>query len=97
MVTEIADYERDRHISGKIFSPLDKVFGALALTYQVEPRGDDASRLVCRMAIASPRGPLAWLRRELLTAGDLVMMRKQLLTLKERAELTPRPPAPVPA
>ncbi len=97
LVMEIVDFEPDRHVSGRIFSPLDKLFGTLALTYSVQPRGQDASRLVCRMVIGAPRTPLGWLRRELLCAGDLVMMRKQLLTLKARAEASTRRPAPVPA
>jgi hypothetical protein len=60
------------------------LFGELAVTYAIEP--DPAGcRLVCRIA-APARSRLARLRVHALAWGDLVMMRKQLLTLKELAE-----------
>jgi hypothetical protein len=54
--------------------------GATAVTYAVAPDGA-GSRLAVRIRVARPRlvaGPLL--------LGDVVMMRRQLLTLKERAE-----------
>jgi hypothetical protein len=52
----------------------------VAVTYRVRPEGA-GSRLHTRVLFAGPR-PLA----HLLALGDLVMMRKQLLTLKSLAE-----------
>jgi hypothetical protein len=60
------------------------LFGPVAVTYAVEPDGA-GSRLVCRIAVAA-RSRLARLRVRALAWGDLVMMRKQLLNLKELAE-----------
>lgn len=51
-------------------------------TYAVIPEGDGA-RLAVRVAFAGPRAALAP-----LVLGDLVMMRKQLLTLRALAEAT---------
>ena len=67
----------------------DLLFGGpIVLTYAVEPPADAAarSRIVVHMAITAKSRP-ARLRRMLLAWGDLVMMRKQLLTLKRLAEL----------
>ena len=39
-----------------------------------------------KLAFVAPSGPLGSVTRRLLPAGDLVMMRKQLLNLKALAE-----------
>ena len=57
------------------------------LTYAAEP-AEHGSRIVCRIVVAQD-GPVGWAWSRLLAWGDLVMMRKQLLTLKELAERNP--------
>ncbi|MGH3508365.1 MAG: hypothetical protein ACRDO2_14295 [Nocardioidaceae bacterium] len=67
----------------------DLLFGGpIVLTYAVEPPADRAARarIVVHMAVTANSRP-ARLRRMFLAWGDLVMMRKQLLTLKRLAEL----------
>jgi len=84
MIFRIVDFEPDVHITGEILPGPGRVFGRLALTYLVRPRGAGA-RLVVRINCAAGSG----VQRLALTAlawGDLVMMRKQLLTIKARAE-----------
>ena len=61
------------------------VFGPIALTYQVVPRGADRARIVVKMRVAA-RGRVGRVRAAILAWGDLVMMRKQLLTLRSLAE-----------
>lgn len=61
-------------------------FGRVAITYRVDAVDGGASRLVAKLMFVPPRGPYGWLARCLLPSGDLIMMRKQLLTLKARAE-----------
>jgi hypothetical protein len=72
-----------------------RAFGRTAVTYAVEPEGR-GSRLVCRI-VTSQRGPVAWAWSRLLAWGDLVMMRKQLLTFKELAERNRSGPPDVPS
>ena len=62
------------------------LFGDLALTYRVTPVTAGTSRLVAVARVADAGGPVGGLRRRLLACGDLVMMRKQLLTLARLAE-----------
>ena len=62
-----------------------RVFGDLTATYAVEPDGPDASRLLCRIVLVAESIP-ARVRAHALAWGDLVMMRKQLHTLKALAE-----------
>ncbi|NKY40832.1 hypothetical protein HGA02_15255 [Cellulomonas septica] len=70
-------------------------FGPVTVTYAVHADGSDRSRYVAVLRIGSPRrGRLVDLGRGLLAWGDLVMMRKQLLTL---AALAGREAREVPA
>jgi hypothetical protein len=60
-----------------------RLFGEVAVTYQVDARGEGSARLVAKLRVRPQRwSPL----RAILPLGDLVMMRKQLLTLKALAE-----------
>ena len=63
-----------------------RLFGRVAMTYRVSPGSDALSRLVAKLTVAVPPGPLGLIHRHLLPAGDLIMMRKQLRTLKALAE-----------
>lgn len=62
-------------------------FGRVAVTYAAVPRGT-GSRLVAVLRADQPSGALAAARLRALAWGDLVMMRKQLLTLAALAERT---------
>lgn len=80
-VFRVTDVEPGRQWTG---TTIPAVFGRTAVTYAVEPDGA-GSRLVCRI-VTGQRGPVAWAWSRLLAWGDLVMMRRQLLNLKELAE-----------
>jgi hypothetical protein len=62
------------------------LFGRVVITYVVTPVSDDRSRLVAKLAFVAPDGLLGAVMRRVLPAGDLVMMRKQLLTWRALAE-----------
>jgi hypothetical protein len=84
MIARIVEFEPDRHITGVSLPGPSAVFGMMTLTYQVTAT-EHGSRLVACLDV-STRSRVERLRTDLLTAGDLVMMRKQLLTLKSLAE-----------
>ncbi|HTJ38048.1 MAG TPA: hypothetical protein VL738_32840 [Dactylosporangium sp.] len=63
-----------------------RLFGDILITYRVRDLGAGRSRLVAKLHVPEPRGPLERLTRPLLAAGDLVMMRRQLLNLARLAE-----------
>ncbi len=72
-------------ITLRITSPAARrLFGTVVLTYAVLPAGPAASRLLARLRVAG----LDPVRRRALAWGDLVMMRRQLLTLAALAERT---------
>lgn len=62
------------------------LFGQVAITYEARPLGANRSRLLAKLVIRYPRGPLSLPMRVVLPPGDLVMMRRQLLNLKGLAE-----------
>jgi hypothetical protein len=62
------------------------LFGRVAGTYAVAPTDEARSRLVVKLVLTAPRAGLGAMIGPLLPAGDFVMMRKQLLTLKALAE-----------
>lgn len=78
-IFRLVEFERDRHITLELVQK--ERYGEMAVTYQVAgtARG---SRLLVKIA-SRPRRQLV---HGLLAVGDFVMMRKQLLTLKQLAE-----------
>jgi hypothetical protein len=89
-VFTLAGFDRDEQITMRIMSGRPKaLFGDLAVTYAVVPDGALRCRLVVKLRVDLPDdGLVGRVRRWLLAWGDLVMMRKQLLTLKKLAERT---------
>lgn len=84
-VFELAEFEQDRQLTA-VLKRGSALVGELAVTYLIVPETEGRSRLVVKLVAAYPRGPFGAAMRRLLPAGDLVMMRKQLLTLKKLAE-----------
>ena len=84
-IFRLTEFEPGHHWSGVTVPKAARLFGDVAVTYAVEPVTDTSCRMVCRFTVGQ-RGFLEWLRTHALAWGDLVMMRKQLLTLKELAE-----------
>ena len=85
LVSRIVEFEHGRHITGVETAAARALFGPMTLSYQVTACGPAASRLVACLTVGAA-GRVGRARRRLLGAGDLLMMRKQLLTLKECAE-----------
>jgi len=82
-IFKLAHFEPGRSVT--LYSR-GRVLGEVAMTYEARPRTGGRSRLVAKLLICYPRGPLSLPMRLLLPPGDLVMMRRQLLNLKGLAE-----------
>jgi hypothetical protein len=65
-----------------------RVFGRVAATYRAAGAGEGRSRIVVKILATPVRGIQRPLMRVVLPPGDLAMMRRQLLNLKELAERT---------
>jgi hypothetical protein len=75
-----------------------RVLGSVAVTYRADPVGERRSRIVVKLLLDYPRHSVpAQLIRLVLPPGDLVMMRRQLLNLKQLAEGTAETAEPVPS
>lgn len=85
LIVRIVEFEEGCHITGVSTPRATRMFGPICLTYQVNASGPHASRIVVAMTVGAD-GWASRLRRTLLGPGDLVMMRKQLRTLKQCAE-----------
>ncbi len=86
-IFQLAAFEPDRHLTIVIASPQAlKIFGEIAGSYIILPRTTQGCRLVAKLLVRYPtNAPWSWMRWG-LPWGDLMMMRKQLLTLKHLAE-----------
>lgn len=91
VIFALVDFRQDEHIT--------LLARRTAVTYALLPGGESArTRLLARVLFDPPGAPLlAPLLGRSLALGDLVMMRKQLLTLKALAEQSARCVAPAPA
>jgi hypothetical protein len=86
-IFELSDFERDHHLTLTLrASRASRAFGALACSYVVDAVAERSSRLRVKLLVRPPRGAIGAFARAFLPWGDLVMMRKQLLTLKSLAE-----------
>ena len=81
-IFELVGFEPGRDITMRTDS---RLFGEVFVTYRVS-EGARGSRLVAKLSVRYPRSSAGQIMRRLLPAGDLIMMRKQLLTLAALAE-----------
>jgi hypothetical protein len=86
-VFDLVAFERDRHVT-IVLRHGTGLLGSFAVTYLVVPRDPAESRIVVKLLVRHPRTHAAVVR-VLGPWLDLIMMRKQLLTLKALAEATP--------
>ena len=84
MVYDLTEVDPGEQWSGVTHPAASRLFGRIAVTYAVVPDGA-GSRLLCRMVVPAARR-VERLRAHALAWGDLVMMRRQLLTLGALAE-----------
>lgn len=63
-----------------------RLFGDVCVSYRVVPTGSGTARLVAILRLGGGAGVVGRLRRYVLGWGDLLMMRKQLHTLRDLAQ-----------
>lgn len=93
LIFELASFAVDEHLT--VMARGHRVFGDVAITYAVAPEGRTGAdggaprtRLLAKLLMVPVGGPAGAVLRRVLPLGDLVMMRRQLLNLKARAEHT---------
>lgn len=85
-IFDLAEFERDRHLT-LMLRRGSWVFGEVAVTYAVRPADGQSCRIVVRLLSTYPRSAaVAAVVRRVGPFGDMVMMRRQLLNLKQLAE-----------
>ena len=87
-IFDLVEFEKEKSLTLRLKPALrlGGLGGDAALSYDIRPAGDGSVRLLAKIVIRYAWGPLGWPVRLLLPPGDMVMMRKQLLTIKELAE-----------
>jgi hypothetical protein len=92
-IFHLASFEPDRHLTIVCDGIGQKLLGDVASTYAVASTGS-GSRLVLKLVVIPPCGGLVGAAyRRVMPWFDLLMMRKQFLTLKRLAEETAAAPA----
>lgn len=84
-IFDLIAFERDRSLTLRLRKG-SRIFGQIALSYMIIPGHESGVRLLARVLVRYPRLPLGPIARLILPPGDLVMMRKQLMTLRDLAE-----------
>lgn len=83
----LCEFHRNEHVTLTTCSTrAERLFGSLAVSYFISKPPKGAYGLIVKLRVRRSRGFLTGLWSPLLPWGDLVMMRKQLLTLKRLAE-----------
>lgn len=88
-IFNLVEFEPDRQVTlqMKPGSRAERIFGEIAVTYQVDLISEDACRLVAKIIAKLPHTLWGGLVKFWLPWGDLLMMRKQLITFKKLSEL----------
>jgi len=89
-IFKLEAFERNRHLTLRMkqSSPAVRTFGDIAVSYVVEESQPRKCRLLVKLVANYPIGMKGRLMAALLPWGDLIMMRRQLLNLKQLAEQT---------
>jgi hypothetical protein len=86
MIFTLADFAPGEHLTlATRPGAAERLFGRLWISYRVRPDGA-GSRLAVKVRVPRPRGVLRRAATYALAWGDLLMMRRQLLTLRRLAE-----------
>lgn len=86
-IFELVSFEADRHLTLVLKDPRGlRLFGGFAVTYRVADSGPGTTRLLAKLVVGEGDGVLGVARKRTLAWGDLLMMRRQLLTLRKLAE-----------
>jgi hypothetical protein len=86
-IFRLVEFEQDHHLTLELTRPRARaMFGSIVLSYVVVPQTEQRCRLLVKLHVRYPRRGTWSLMRYVLPWGDLIMMRKQLLTLKALSE-----------
>lgn len=86
-IFRLVDFAQDRHLTLLLDHPKGRTaFGEFAVTYRVTGEADGRTRLVVKLVVGGDEAAAQRLRRSLMAWGDLLMMRRQLLTLRKLSE-----------
>ncbi len=86
LVGPLVELEEGRSVTAATTGLAARAFGPVALSYQVVPGVDARARILACLATGPARGRVDRAWQHLLAAGDLVMMRRQLRTLRDLAQ-----------
>jgi hypothetical protein len=88
MIFDLVDFEPDRQIT-LVVRRIQRIFGPAAVTYLIVPGNqDDTSRLLVKLLLGGPTSvsPVTKAKRKAMPWLELIMMRKQLMTLRDLAQ-----------
>ncbi len=91
IVFRLTSFAAPHQWTGRTTPRGDRLFGPTAMTYAAEPALssiENSSRIVCRIAVTAPHR-VGRAKAYALAWGDLVMIRKQLVTLRDLAQASP--------
>jgi len=82
----LVEFERDRHLTMVIDAKREPIYGKITISYTVISPTKDTCRCVVKVRIIYPKHGIWCLMPWFLPLADAIMMRKQLLNLKNLAE-----------
>lgn len=87
-IFDIVSFAQNVHLTMRIKpgTAAGRIFGDIAGTYLVVPNAGTDCRLLVKLIARYPQSLGSNIMRQVLPWGDLIMMRKQLLNIKELAE-----------
>lgn len=85
-IFNLFSFTPSQHLTIQTNADGQRIFGNVVVTYRVVEATPMTSRLIVKIVFSRSGGPAPALQHWLFALGDLIMMRKQLLTFRTLAE-----------
>lgn len=87
-IFDLIGFEQNKHLTFRMNKKFPKILGDTIISYQIFPKKTYGCRLLVKILVNYPKGiPRVWLQ-DILSFGDLIMMRRQLINFKTLSEQT---------
>jgi len=81
-IFDLIDFEPNKHLTFRLNKKIPKIFGDTIISYMIIQKKSHFCRLLVKILVNYPKGLSGAFLQYILSFGDLVMMRRQMINFK---------------